>query len=194
MTGSHKQLPHLQDYISNHTNYQSYKPMKTVKTHLFLLLAILSAATAQAGDLDARPVQKPITVRTEIERGQSAVNALPVSPVTMDPLKYSALLYELENANKQKNADTDAFLVGFHYAAWRCIWRTASLTGSFGHERSAGLWGHVHHAFFKKYCEKLELTPDQVKELFRDYAPEAQDAAWEAAVKANRFSGTAPKL
>ena len=101
------------------------------------LLTSMGVVVTYAGDLDA-PVQKPVTVRTEIERGLSAVRAL---PVTSDPSRYEELLAALENANKQKNADTDAFLVGFYYAAWRGNWQLASIARHAAYEELAGVQG-----------------------------------------------------
>jgi hypothetical protein len=143
-----------------------------------------------AGDLDAPVQQKPVTVRTEIDRGLSAVHAL---PVTTDPSRYQELLKALENANKQKNADTDGFLVGFYYAAWRRDWLLASIAPHTAYEQLAGIHGELKNMQFKGKCKKLELTTEQLTELFSDYKPEVHDAAWDSAVKAKKFRGTYPK-
>ena len=83
-------------------------------------------------------------------------------PQRIDPLRYNKLLDALEDENKQKNADTDAFLVGFNYAAWRGNWRLASIARNTLGEEFAGVLGQGNYLFFKSKCEKLGLTTEQL--------------------------------
>ena len=53
--------------------------------------------------------------------------------------------------------------------------------------------GELYYMAFKGACKKLELTTEQLTELFRGYKPEVHDAAWDSAVKAKKYRGTAPK-
>lgn len=79
---------------------------------LFLLMP-----AALAADLDA-PAQKQVTVRSEIQRGNAAIDDVCTG-------KYGVLntLNAFDRAlgrNKQNNTDTDAFLLG---AYWAITWR-----------------------------------------------------------------------
>jgi hypothetical protein len=89
----------------------------------FLLISIFSlfliATRAIAIDLEA-PAEKKITVRSEVERGYSAVFdscSLHSSAI----MEIEDCVFKILERNKQKNTDTEAFLLGTYYEAWSDI-------------------------------------------------------------------------
>ncbi len=81
-----------------------------MKTSVLLMITLLLCSQAFGIDLDA-PAAKKITVKSELERGQSAVDDCPGQGETDCVDKIIAI-------NRQQNTDTDAFLLGANFEAW----------------------------------------------------------------------------
>ncbi len=75
-----------------------------------IIPAISIAMALAAGALDAPAESTRPTVRTEIYRGNQALNVCR----TMT----RGCVDDIENANVQRNAATDAFRVGMYFSAW----------------------------------------------------------------------------
>jgi hypothetical protein len=142
-------------------------------------LAILAAAAASnAIDLDA-PAQKPVTVRSEIERGIGAVLGAEPS---------DNLVALIAKANQQKNTDTDAFLFGLYYIGWQDAWSAASIGCKY---RSAEEMYERHaNEYFMTASElrkRLNLSSTEVRELVGVYYVEDQDALFPQIVASKKF-------
>lgn len=89
---------------------------------LAISIVLLVERPIGAVDLDAPAAPKPVTLRSEIERGFDAVNRLP-----MDPSSFRHLVDGLISQNKQRDRDTDGFKFGVYYQAWHRAWQRASV-------------------------------------------------------------------
>jgi len=82
-----------------------------------LLLLVLSASLAYGQapvDLDA-PATKKVTVKSELERGHSAVFDCALKQSPLDFEAHERCTFRVLDENKQKNTDTDAFVLGAYY-------------------------------------------------------------------------------
>lgn len=61
---------------------------------------------------------KPVTIRTEIERGHSAIFECGLKYETYDYFGYSDCVNNVNYSNKQKNTDTEAYYLGANMANW----------------------------------------------------------------------------
>ena len=168
-----------------------------------LLLACVLVASARAGDLDA-PGAKPVTLRSEVERGRAAVERA-VEETALDRDKthtFGDKIKDLLATNQQARTDSEGFQLGLHFAAWQAFWQLLSWGQATDNSTVAGhvdlapdiaaTSGQVHFLYFRQGCQRNDLTPAQLQELFAGdhYDPARDDAAWQAAVKATAFKGT----
>jgi len=86
----------------------------------FLLLALCFTAFGQTVDLDA-PAVKKVTIRSEMQRGRSAIFDCRMEGRPTDMIKATDCPFKIIELNKQKNTDTDAFLLGVYMGAWMGI-------------------------------------------------------------------------
>ena len=87
----------------------------------FLLAMIIPflgvSSISYAVDLDAPTIRKT-TVRSELKRGDNAVSKC--EKYFFDDIKkYDSCIGEILQANVQNNTDTDAFVLGVNFGAWR---------------------------------------------------------------------------
>lgn len=110
-----------------------------------------------AVDLDA-PVEKKITVKSEIERGHSAVfdcrlHLLPGSIIGIQDCVFNAI-----DSNKQKNTDTDAFILGAYFEGWSDAAIYVSVLSENGRAKDSDMQGTGFlYKQFKKSQEKLGI-------------------------------------
>lgn len=153
---------------------------------LFPLLVALALTTkAIAADLDA-PAIKPVTVRSEIERGVDALSNAPIG----DPLRLYRFVDALLSANKQKNTDTDGFQFGVYYSAWHDSWQIASL--GLRHKADQGMAesnARIYHLFAAALAKRLKLTSDQIQLLGGRYVP-GEETRFPQIAKSGKFKGT----
>lgn len=90
-----------------------------MKKVLLLLIAIMFIVpSVLAADLDA-PAGKVVTVRTEIERGNSAIFDASAKHEITDTLGFFSAVNKIIEKNTQNNTDTDAFLLGAYFKEWK---------------------------------------------------------------------------
>jgi hypothetical protein len=95
--------------IGNYNNVLS----KISLVVLALMLGMLwSVATVFSADLDA-PVQKKITVRSEIKRGSDALFDCRIKRIGA-----RECLQKIKSMNQQNNTDTEPFLLGLYFHSW----------------------------------------------------------------------------
>ena len=80
-----------------------------MKTAFALIALVALVAPAHAVDLDA-PATKPVTIRSEVERGMAALDAQKV--IASDPQVLTTRVEAIAAANKQANTDNWAFQYG----------------------------------------------------------------------------------
>lgn len=84
---------------------------------ILCLLLIFSLGAVASADLDA-PAEKKVTVRSEIERGKSAVRAIDLKARSRNPSVFFNKVDDVLAKNQQDNTDTDAFLFGVYGQTW----------------------------------------------------------------------------
>lgn len=72
---------------------------------------------AMALDLDA-PAEKKITVKSEIKRGEEACSLLGCKSYNYIVDEIGDCCNKVIESNKQKNTDTEAFLLGAYFGGW----------------------------------------------------------------------------
>jgi hypothetical protein len=85
-----------------------------------ILLSLAPALLCQAQstiDLDA-PAVKKITIKSELERGQSAMFDCGLNASHTSTFELAKCPFQILDQNKQKNTDTDAFTLGVAFYAW----------------------------------------------------------------------------
>jgi hypothetical protein len=88
-----------------------------MKRYLPFFLGVGLFAQNPVIDLDA-PVVKKVIIKTEIERGKSAEFDCTLRLSHADPIGSSKCPFNIIDLNKQKNTDTDPFILGVAYEAW----------------------------------------------------------------------------
>ena len=155
---------------------------------LLLCLPYLPAA-AQAGGLDA-PGGKVVTVKSEIQRGYAA--ATDSCDVSNGFEQYEAALQRVEADNKQRNTNTEGFLLGYNLGAWLNEWLLLSMGACKGDTLKAAISSaRMHHDEAEATERTLGLTPDDLTRCPGVIYYGAKDEEkWDVAWKAKRFTGT----
>jgi hypothetical protein len=160
-----------------------------MKTKLFplVLVAAVFVRVAFATDLDA-PAVKPVTIRTEMDRGLTALNDLSMD----DPTRFHSYVDAIVQINKQKNTDTDGFQFGIYYRAWHDAWLTASI----GRrdklaQRFAEMDANWYYVIATSVRKKLGLTEEQVQEMAGPYYVPGE-THFDEIVKSKNFKHTYP--
>ena len=87
---------------------------------ILVLLMVAEYSHAQQFDANA-PGQKPMTVGSEIARGASAIYTAHLNSNRADVIGESGAFSRIIELNQQVNADTDGFLLGANFEAWRLM-------------------------------------------------------------------------
>lgn len=150
---------------------------------------MLDVVAVGAADLDA-PVEKPVTLGSEIDRGHAA--AVHLAPLARTPLDYEKLISNVSSQNTQNRTSTDGFLLGLHFGAWQNYWITLDCGAARDQVTLAALLGNASYQGFKALSARCELTKEQMVKLWGiyGYQPDRDDAAWEAAVLSKKFKGS----
>jgi hypothetical protein len=162
-------------------------PEENMKKAILILANIFAALAANAADLNA-PMTKPITLRSEIERGIRAVSGL--SPA--DALNFDRSVEGIINANQQANTDTKGFLYGVNYAAWHALWLALS---SDAYPDKLEMDVAVAHAeiYFKvsnKLRAELDLTDHNIRVAAGTVYIANEEARFADLLKSRKFKKT----
>ena len=96
---------------------------------VLVLLMVAEPSHAQQFDANA-PGQKPMTVGSEIARGASAIYTAHLNSNPSDVAGDAAAFSRIIDLNQQVNMDSDGFLLGANFEAWRLM--AAFVTGEKG--------------------------------------------------------------
>jgi hypothetical protein len=80
---------------------------------------------ARAVDLNA-PGEKPVTIESEIKRGKAAGSSISEADLLNLQQKY----FDILNENKQKNKDSDGFILGLYFDFWLHLDIALSIKGT----------------------------------------------------------------
>lgn len=133
-----------------------------------------------AANLD-QPVQKKITLQSEMVRGNTAV--LNVVNYRQNALEISDSIEKMVNKNVQNNTDTDGFYLGVYYQAW--IHADSNYTAS--EKYISGTYKEycnnlteLYYLRFRELQAKYELTDEELSKACGDfYRKELFDKYWE---------------
>lgn len=107
------------------------------------------------------PIQKVITVRSEIERGASAVET---EYNNLDKINNDLLFSSAENIlkiNQQANTDTDALKLGVYYTLWFYF----TLSSDIDPKSRTGFLGSQCFSRWTYYCQELGVSIDDIRGL-----------------------------
>lgn len=128
--------------------------MRTIVFFFIILLPIFGHAQDKV-DLDA-PAAKKITIRSEIERGGAALSECNSRSTDSSFFKADDCGFHILDQNKQKNTDTDAFILGLSFSVWTDLAIRISVLEKEPNREdldySQGLRGSI--IWFKNYREK----------------------------------------
>lgn len=150
-----------------------------------------NSASSENRGLDSAAMPKPITLRSEIDRGMAALEG---SARTPDSPKFREYVESIANANKQKNTDTDGFCYGLYYRAWHMAWFFAS----------SGLPDQFQQAFSESNANilylqskvlrmKLKLSEADVSSAAHGSHIPNEDAMFEQVMNSKRYRGSMQK-
>jgi hypothetical protein len=92
------------------------------RIYFIVTILFLTVYSIYAVDLNA-PIEKKITIKSEIERGKSAISDAELSSNTRatDIDSKIKLYNKIIDMNKQKNTDTEPFYLGAYFEAWTSL-------------------------------------------------------------------------
>ncbi|MCM0760664.1 hypothetical protein M7775_19115 [Sporomusa sphaeroides DSM 2875] len=139
------------------------------------LLFVFAFSAVSYANLDA-PAEKKVTVKTEIDRGKSAVHAAERSAGALKPQEFTKDVDFIINKNKQNNTDTDAFYMGVYGQAWiyaviRCgrfseskdFWKGRMTDGQIKSFERNTAW---YYEQFRLKQKELGISDADLKKLF----------------------------
>lgn len=165
--------------------------MKKMMTKLLMgmVMLALTGTEMSATDLDAPVTPKPITTRSEIERG---INAMIDAPPEL--MSFIQFFTAIQSENKQKNSDSEPFLFGLYYQAWHISWKAAS--NGAGDPSNQKAWEALAQLNFKvssALAKKLNLSTDDIKTAAGNYYIPNEEKAYQEISKSNDFKGSIPE-
>jgi hypothetical protein len=141
-----------------------------------IILLLWAVATGVAGvteavDLDA-PSKKKVTVGSEIERGKEAIAKVVSSIGVTKPLAYRMAISSIFDREKQKNTDTESFLLGASFEAWSKLDHLLTIAAknpnplffSMNDIDNIERWTAIYFKDFRKLQKKLGLSDEKVAE------------------------------
>lgn len=160
--------------------------MKNIKLTLFLIIFFTLISTICFGtDLDA-PVEKKVTIRSEIKRGADAM--FDCFMKKRSPISGTAQCYkEIYSLNQQKNTDTKPFLLGLYFRTWVDLGLSLPTSRNYykklGNEALYELDEAIANDCFKKYreiqydiglndevlCQIVDLKYDKIEPIINEW-------------------------
>ena len=137
--------------------------MDCMKKILLLILSFmfLFQGLSFAVDLD-QPMEKTVTLKTEIERGASIADKLAIDDLC-SPRDFTQDISNVVEKNKQDQKDTDGFYLGIYFVAWNHL---AGQAKDHRWEASFG-YTYVYYEEFRKLQTKYEIGDEQLCNLVK---------------------------
>lgn len=149
-----------------------------------------AAVSEGNNNLDSVATPKPITLKSEIQRG---ISVLEGSGRTPDSAKFREYVESIVNANKQKNTDTDGFCYGVYYEAWHMSWYFASGGLSGFQQAFSESNANIFYLQSKVLRMKLKLGDLDVGKAASGAHIANEDAIYEQVMKSKQYRGSMPK-
>lgn len=130
-----------------------------------LFLCVAQAVYAQKFDPNA-PAKKTVTVGSEIKRGSSAVFEAQLElPSNIDVVAAWRAANTMITQNRQRNTDTDGFLVGAYFRAWTKMASLANSDSRVVDTARAHELGRIYFAEYRKLQRQLGIDDATLSNL-----------------------------
>ena len=151
----------------------------------------VSTSSDSYDNLDSVATPKPVTLRSEIQRGIAALSEARRTP---DSPKFREYVESIVNENKQKNTDTDGFCYGAYYAAWHLAWYFASngLPDQF-QQAFCQSNANIFYLQSKILRDKLKLNENDVQKVASGSYVVNENAIYEQVMNSKRYHASMPK-
>jgi len=132
-----------------------------------VVLVICSAQSVHAQKFDPNaPAKKTVTVGSEIKRGSSAVFEAQLElPTNIDVVAAWRAANTVITQNRQRNTDTDGFLLGAHFRAWTKMAVLANLDSPVVDAARAHELGRIYFAEYRKLQRQLGIDDATLSNL-----------------------------